>query len=336
MDVSLKFSRREALGLGLGAASAMLLPRGASAQEQMEILVAYYGALINSSVVAVGLEKGYYDTPAVKVTEAVSSIGGGTAIRNMVGGGVEYGFVGTSAALSAIKQGIDIKIVHGGIRTMQDLFWVSMPGSGIKSIEDLKGKKIGFTKPKSISETMANWMLDRHHLKGEVETVSLGAVGAGLSALESGGVDAALILEPLWSARKDKYQIAFTLAELPPITQMVGVATSNMIAKKPDALRDLVSAWTKEVDFTYANPEEAAKLISKRVGANTLPEKVAISAVKNMADIHYWSRGDIDIKGLNFWLQTMKEQGEWEGDADWASMIDQSFLEKDLQTASLK
>ncbi len=325
-------SRRDVLALGLGASATAMLPKMAFGKESMEILVAYYGALINTAVVAVGLEKGFYSTPQVEVTGAVSTIGGGTAIRNMIGGGVEYGIVGTSAALSAVREGIDIHIVHGVIRSMQDLFWVSMPDSGIKSIQDLKGKKIGFTKPKSISETMAKWMLERNDMAGQAELVSLGSVGAGLSALESGGVQAALILEPLWSARQGRYQIAFDLSELPPITQMVGVATGDMMKNRPEVLRDLVGAWTNSVNFTYDNNDEAATLMSKRFGENILPVDVAKSAVKNMAGIQYWSRGEIDLKGLEFWLETMRQQGEWEGDADWASIIDQSFLAENLRT----
>lgn len=323
--------RREALALGLAAPLPFLLPRAALAQQKMDLLVAYYGALINTGVVAVGLEKGFYTTPEVVVRDATSSMGGGTAIRNMIGGGGEYGIVGTSAALAAVKEGIDIHIVHGVIRSMQDLLWVSMPSSGIKSIQDLKGKRIGFTRPKSISETMAKWMLDKHGMSGQASLVSLGSVGAGLTALESGGVDATLILEPLWSARKERYQVAFTLAELPPITQMVGVATTKMMKSQPDVLRSLIGAWSKSVEFTYASPDDAGALMSKRFGAQVLPVPVAQTAVRNMAGIKYWSRGEIDQSGLEFWLETMRQQGEWEGAADWSRIIDRSFLPSSLQ-----
>lgn len=328
----MQVSRREALTLGLGAGAAMLLPgRVLAAPQKMEILVAYYGALINTAVVGVGLEKGFYTTPVVEVTDAVSTTGGGTAIRNMIGGNVDYGIVGTSAALAGMREGIDVRIVHGVISTMQDLFWVSMPNSGIKSIQDLKGKKIGFTKPKSISETMIRWMLKKHDMDGQVQLVSTGAVGAGLSALESGGVDATLILEPLWSARQGRYQIAFTLAELPPMTQMVGVATGKMIREQPEILKALVGAWGKSVDFTYSNGDEAAGYMSKRYGEQNLPVDVAKQAVKNLQKIDYWSRGEIDLTGLNFWVQAMKEQGEWDGDPDWSKMINQTFLAENLR-----
>src|ERR1700742_715629 len=109
----MQVGRRQALALGLGAGASLLLPRSArAAPEKMEILVAYYGALINTAVVGVGLEKGFYSTPLVQVTDAVSTTGGGTAIRNMIGGNVEYGIVGTSAALTGMREGIDVRIVH--------------------------------------------------------------------------------------------------------------------------------------------------------------------------------------------------------------------------------
>jgi NitT/TauT family transport system substrate-binding protein len=206
-----------------------------------------------------------------------------------------------------------------------------MPSSGIKSIQELKGKKIGFTKPKSISETMVLWMLRKYGMEGQAQLVSTGSVGAGLSALEAGGVDATLILEPLWSARQGRYQIAFTLAELPPMSQMVGVATGKMIREQPEVLRALVSAWKQSVDFTYDHGDEAASLMSKRYGEQNLPVEVAARAVKNLQQINYWSRGTIDREGLSFWVQTMKEQGEWEGDADWSKMIDDGFLPANLR-----
>ncbi len=328
MTKSLELRRRDVMALTAGLTAGLVLPRVAWGQEKLQILVAYYGALVNAGIVAVGQEKGFYNTPAIDVRNVVSTIGGGTAIRNMIGGGVEYGIVGTSAALTAIKSGIDIKIVHGVIRTMQDLLWVSMPNSGINSIQDLKGKKIGFTKPQSISETMAKWMVEKHGLTGQVELVSLGSVAAGLSALEAGGVAAALINEPLWSARQDRYKIAFTLEEVPPASQMVGVATSSMIQKKPEVVRDLVDAYAKSAAFIYEDPAEAGRLMAKRYGETVLKPEVAVAAVTRMAKIDFWSRGEIDLKGLDVWLSFMRQQGEIDGDFDWNTAISTSYQPK--------
>jgi len=88
MSVFSELGRRELMGLGLGMAGAAMLPKMAFAQKQVNMLAAYYGALTNTAPVAVGMNKGFYNTSNVQVTEVVSTIGGGTAIRNMVGGGL--------------------------------------------------------------------------------------------------------------------------------------------------------------------------------------------------------------------------------------------------------
>jgi len=319
-----RVSRRDGLKIALAACAAYGMPSIGLAAEprKMTMMADYYGALFNTSIIAAGLEKGFYNKPDVQVTEIVTGGGGGTAVRNMIGGNIEYGILSTSAALSAIKEGIDLKVVHGAIRTMEDLFWVSMPNSGIKSIQDLKGKKIGFTRPRSISETMAKWKLRKAGMEGQATLVSLGAVGAGLSALESGGVDAALILEPLWSSRKGRYQVAFDLAELPPMSQMVGCATGKMMKEQPQVLKSLIQAWRETVDFTYANGDQTAQMIAKKWPQLVAPD-IAASAIKSLQTVKYWSRGDIDVAGLSFWLDAMKEQGEWVGEANLKTMINE-------------
>ena len=327
-------SRRDALKAALAACAGCVMPSFGLAAEpkKMTIMLDYYGALFNTSPCAVGFEKGFYNKPDVQVTEVVTGGGGGTAVRNMIGGNLDYGVISTSAALSAIKEGVDLKVVHGAVRTMEDLFWVSMPNSGIKSIQDLKGKKIGFTRPRSISETMAKWKLRKAGMEGQATLVSLGAVGAGLSALESGGVDAALILEPLWSSRKGRYQVAFDLSELPPMSQMVGCASGKLMKEQPQVLRELIQAWRQTIDFTYSNPAETAQAISKK-WPQLVAQDVAESAIKSLAKVKYWSPGDIDVAGLGFWLDAMKEQGEWVGAADLKAMINDSFLPADLRRA---
>ena len=159
--------------------------------------------------------------------------------------------------------------------------------------------------------------------------MALGSVGAGLSAREQGGGDAALILEPLYSARKDRYKVAFSLENLPAMTPTVGVATGDFIRNNPDQLRGLLAAWRSAVNIIYENPEEAAKMVAKRYG-DTLPVEVATTSMKRMAAIKYWSQGDFEMDGLNIWVKGMERMGEWSGPVDWSKVLDGSFLAADL------
>jgi ABC-type nitrate/sulfonate/bicarbonate transport systems, periplasmic components len=296
----------------------------------LEIMASHYGALLNTAPIAVALERGDYKANGVDVTDVMSSVGGGTGIRNMVGGGLGYGIVSTSTALAGIKQGMDIRIVHTAIRRVDDLLWVTRPDSGIASVKDLVGKKVGITAPKSSSELMVVMAFEAAGYPGKADMVALGSVGSGLSALEQGGVDAALILEPLYSARKDRYKVAFSLENLPSMTPTVGVATGDFIRKNPEQLRGLLAAWRSAVNFIYENPEEAAKMVSKRYG-DTLPLDVATTSMKRMAAIKYWSQGDFDMDALNIWVKGMERMGEWSGPVDWSKVLDGSFLAADLR-----
>ncbi|NUB16116.1 ABC transporter substrate-binding protein [Azospirillum brasilense] len=315
------------------ALAAMPLIGGLLAAPQanaLEIMASHYGALLNTAPIAVALERGDYKKNGVDVTDVMSSVGGGTGIRNMVGGGLGYGIVSTSTALAGIRQGMDIRIVHTAIRRVDDLLWVTRPDSGVSSVKDLVGRKVGITAPKSSSELMVVMAFEAAGFPGKADIVALGSVGSGLSALEQGGVDAALILEPLYSARKDRYNVAFSLENLPSMTPTVGVATGDFMRKSPDQLRGLLAAWRSAVNFIYENPEEAAKMVAKRYG-DTLPVDVATTSMKRMAAIKYWSQGDFDMDGLNIWVKGMERMGEWSGSVDWSKVLDDSFLAADLR-----
>jgi NitT/TauT family transport system substrate-binding protein len=301
-----------------------------SASARAETIVAsHYGFLFNTAPIAVAIERGEFKKRGVDITDVISSAGGGTTMRNQIASGAGYGVVGTAAVLAAFREGHDVKIVSANVMSIADLFWVSMPGKGINSMQDLKGKKISYTKPRSTSQTLAKMAVAAAGLtEDEVELVSLGKVGAGLAALERGDVDAALILEPIMSSRKGKYVIAFDLTNLPNMTQTVGVTTAEFAKNNPDKLRAIIAARRAAVDYLYAEPVKAAKLVAKAYG-DKVSEEIAITAVKNMVAINYWGRGKFDMPALEAMLEGLRSQGSWEGPIVWDDLIDQSFLPDD-------
>ena len=299
---------------------------------QSETIVAsHYGFLFNTAPIAVAIERGEFKKRGIDITEVISSSGGGTTMRNQIASGAGYGVVGTAAALAAYREGHDIRIVSANVMSLADLFWVSMPGKGINSIQDLKGKKVAYTRPRSTSETLAKMAIAAAGIPADqIELLSLGKIGAGLAALERGDVDAALILEPLWSGRLGKYEVAFDLKNLPRMTQTVGVTTAEFMKEHPEKLRAILAARRAAVDYLYEEPEKAAKLVAKAYGEK-VSEEVAINAVKNMVAINYWGRGRFDLAALENMLDGLRAQGSWEGPIDWNDVLDDSFLPKDQQ-----
>jgi NitT/TauT family transport system substrate-binding protein len=316
---------------GFFAAIALATELAAGSATAEEIVATHYGALLTSAPIAVALERDEFTKRGVDITSVISTTGGATALRNMFAGKIPYAEVATAAALAAIKEGYDVKIVNAAARSIDDLVWVTLPNSSIKSIKDLAGKKVGITNPKSMSETTANMVFEAAGFKsGEYQLIATGSVAGGLTALEQGGVDATLMNEPLYTARRDRYRIAFDAHGLPPMTQTVGVSTSEFAKQSPDKLRAIIAARRAAVDFIYEQPEAAARMIAKRYG-DTLPVSVAIPAVKRMVEMNYWSRGNFEMAGLEAMTKALERQGELAGPVDWPKVIDRSYLPADLR-----
>src|SRR5688500_6713962 len=120
-----------------------------------QIVVSNYAVTTNGMPFAVAMEKGYFKEFKVQVDGILTSDGGGNAIRNLLGGKRAYGEAAVSAVVSAVQGGADLKIISGNVHTVAEFVWVAMPKSPVNSLKDLKGRKLGYTNPRSTSQALA-------------------------------------------------------------------------------------------------------------------------------------------------------------------------------------
>jgi NitT/TauT family transport system substrate-binding protein len=239
--------------------------------------------------------------------------------------------------VSAVLQGADLRIISDNVSTVAEFVWAVKPDSPIKTVKDLKGKKFGYTNPRSTSQALANLILQGAGLKPDqdVELVKTGGFGEGVAALDRGLVDIVPIPEPLWSKYKDKYRAVVVASEtLPPLGNVVGVTTVEGAAKNEKFIRAVIRARRKAVQFMKTNPDEAADIIAK---AYNLERDVARSAVRNLVKsttkgVAYWSEGDIHLEGLKRMIEAQKAVGAITGEVDFGKIIDTRFLPDDLKT----
>ena len=310
-----------------------LLPLSAGAEE---IVVSNYGVTTNGMPYAVAMAKGFFKQQGADVTGILSSDGGGTTVRTMLGGNLAYGEINPTATVTAIQSGADLKIVSDNVQTVAEFIWAVKPDSPIKTSADLKGKKIGYTNPRSTSQALAILVLEKAGLKPEdAELVKTGGFGEGIVALDLGAVDITPIPEPLWSQHQGKYRAVVRASDvLPPLDNVVGVTTAKAAASRGDFIRAVIRARRQAVEFMYANPDESADIIAK---AYNLSSEVARSAVRNLLSSHdksgvrYWSAGEINLKAMNEMMRAQKIVGALKTDPDWGKIIDESFLPDDLK-----
>lgn len=316
------------------AIAATMLSANPPAHAQ-QIAVGNFGVAANGMPFGVAMDKGYFKDEGIDVTGIITSAGGGTSLRNMLAGGVPYGEVNPGVVVAAIQQGADLMIISDNVLTVAEFIWAVKPDSPIKSIKDLKGKKIGYTNPRSTSQGLAMLLLQKAGLQPtDAELVRTGGFGEGVAALDVGLIDVAPMAEPVWSKFKDKYRAVAVASEiLPPLGNVVGVTTSNMAAEKGDFIRAVIRARRRAVEFMNQNPDEAGDIVARHYN---LEPAVARAAVRSLTSsrtegVPYWGSGQIHLEGLKAIIEVQRMVGAIKGDVDFSKIIDTRFLPEDIR-----
>jgi len=300
------------------------------------IAVSNWGVAANAMPYAIALEKKFFQLYGANVTGIIASAGGGTTIRNMLSGGVAYAESNPGATAVAIQQGAELKIISDNVLTVAEFVWAVKKDSPIRTIQDFKGKKIGYTNPRSTSQALAILLLQAAGLKqDDAQLVRTGGFGEGVAALDLGAIDIAPMAEPVWSKYKDKYRAVVAASDvLPPLDNVVGVTTVAAAASRGDFIRAVIRARRDAVAFMHANPDEAGDIVAKHYN---LERDVARSAVRSLTasrtqGIPYWGTGQFHLDGMKRMMEVQKMVGAITGDFDLPKMIDTSFLPDDIKT----
>jgi NitT/TauT family transport system substrate-binding protein len=295
-----------------------------------EMAVSQYGRVTATLPWAVAMEKGFFAAAGVKIDNIISGQGGGTTLRNMLASDLPYGEVATSAALAAIRAGLDIVIVNTASDHIGEIALVANPKGNIHKIQDLQGRKAGFTGPKSTSELLLRLALKEAGMGDKVEPVATGGFGGGLTLLDTGGIDAAPLIDPILTLKPDKYRVIFHFADLiPRMTWLVGVTTRKFANEHPDTVRKLIEVHRRGVDYIYAHHDEAIEIYAKVWQQDA--KEVATYFPKYFGYKGEWSPGGFDQEALAKMSDGLQLIGDSPGSVDWKAAIDQQFLPKDLQ-----
>ena len=319
------------------AVVAALFGLAMSAPSQAEqIVVSNYGIAANGMPYAVAMEKGFFKQAGADVSGIISSNGGGTTIRNLLGGGLSYGEVDLAGTVAAIEQGNDLHIVSDNVLTVGEFVWAVKPGSPIQTLKDFRGHKIGYTNPRSTSQALNILLVQTIGMTpSDVDPIKVGGFGEQVVALDLGQIDVATLADPVWSKNSARLRTVVRAVDaLPPLCNVIGVATGKAIAAKGDFLRGVLKGRRMAVEFMYAHPDEAGDIVAK---AYDLDVGVARAAVRNLTTMApgatrpYWGVGRFDIKGMDGMIAAQRVVGAFSGTADWGKMIDRSFLADDLK-----
>ncbi|MFT3660268.1 MAG: ABC transporter substrate-binding protein [Gordonia sp. (in: high G+C Gram-positive bacteria)] len=197
-------------------------------------------------------------------------------------GKVDVGSTGDVPALFAQSAGSPLKIITVLAGEAANDFLLVPKDSPITSVEQLKGKKVAFTKGSS-SHGLVLALLDRAGLKPSDITETFLTPNEGLAAFDSGQVDAWAVWNP-YATIGTRQSKARVLADGKGLTTQQGyyLASDAALADpaKKKALRDFVGRVTRAQRWAVAHKDRWVPIFSK---LTTLPEPVAAATFDTSA-----------------------------------------------------
>ena len=202
------------------------------------------------------------------------------------------GVVNTTSVILANANGNNIEIVSGYSRPEKVFALVSMDSS-IKTVKDLKGKKIAGPKGTVLHQMLASALESEGMGMGDVEFIQMG-LAKGAAALEAGYIDASLLAAGLLiNAVKNGGHVVFTAeGYVRPI--LVIAARDGFSEKYPGAVRIYVDVHKEALAWIRDNYKEAIQMGADEQGIS----------FEDAEKLYSWTDFDFSVKGSD--VESMK------------------------------
>jgi NitT/TauT family transport system substrate-binding protein len=297
-----------------------------------DVTVSNHPALLFSPPWIAAMDQDLFEKNGVHVSQIVGSEGGGTTVRNVVSGGLPIGEVATTAAVTAFHAGADIRIVGGGVASSRDVFWVTGPDSKLDSIEDLRGKEVGYTSPGSVTQGLLALSLERSGVGVDnVKMRSMGGLPEGLTALKNGDIAAAAILEPVFSEQVEEegWKPVFRASDyVPEFLSTVIITGPGVLQKDRRLVQRTIAARAQGIEFLKANPDRVARAWAKEA---EIEPSSALKALRTVDPDEHWVVGLASTKALETVAEEMRLIDLLPGGQriDWSKLVVQDFVPAD-------
>jgi len=225
----------------------------------------------------VGIQTGIFAKHGLEV-EASAAAGDAKMQQALTAGSIDIG-IGSGPGMAFMAKGVPAKavaVMYGVPKNMAVMVGYNSP---IKTVEDLKGKKLGCTTVGSLT----HWIGDRiTHQKGwgadGIKMVPIGGMPPARAAIKTGQLDGYIgALESGYNLEEQKEWRVITGAApfVDDFITHVFFATNEIIEKKPELVKAYLAAWKETIAFMKANKDKTVEITAKVIN---VPPSVAARA----------------------------------------------------------
>jgi ABC-type nitrate/sulfonate/bicarbonate transport system substrate-binding protein len=266
--------------------------------------------------VYIGLIKGYFAAEDIKL-DLVFIQSSAALAQQLTAGSLDLALsTGLADPIRAIDKGSPIAIVR---IEMQAPPYALLAKPAIKRWSDLKGKTISIGGPKDITRIYLERMAGPNGVKpGDYDTVFAGATSARFSALQSGAVDAAILLPPFnfYAESAGFTNLGLTIdyaKELPFAGAVVG---RSWAASHKTTLAKMLSVHNKSMGW-FSDPQNRAEAIKIMVDASKLKDADVAKSYDFLHQNEFFENtGKVSKRKMSALLDALKALGDVEGSID--------------------
>ena len=275
----------------------------------------------------IGIRMGYFNEVGIDLKPSYFR-GGGDVIRAISTGANDIaGVAAPSAIFIAASKGEPVKIIAGNMGPPVGFVWIVKANSPVRSISDLKGKKVGFSRPGSVTHTALLAILKAEKLEKDVQIVPVGTAPDNWTAVANGIIDSGYHTSPdvYYLVLKKEARILFSPIDyLKDYQKTVVAAMDEVIKKDPEMIRNLLRAHFRAIKFIWDNPEKTIALWAQELD---LPVDVARLAYKDLPK-NAFDVGAPKTENLRGSLEEAIGTGEIKTGLDLKQVLDLRFLPK--------
>jgi NitT/TauT family transport system substrate-binding protein len=209
---------------------------------------------------AAAVAEGFYKEAGLDVT-LVQGNGSGNTAQLVANGRAQIAYADAVAVSQLIAKGAPMKIVSTIYQSNPNEV-SALKKTGIKSIKDLKGRKVGVPSGSSQTTMLPLFLKANNLSEADVNLINMPATSM-VPALLQGQVDAILgsfVAYQIQLEAQGAELVYFMFAELgvPSVSTSI-FASDSYIKENPDVVKKFIAASLKGWSFAIDNPEKAVK-----------------------------------------------------------------------------
>jgi NitT/TauT family transport system substrate-binding protein len=272
----------------------------------------------------VGIDVGIFAKQGLEL-QVTSFAGDARLQQGLVSDSIDFG-LGSGPGMGFLAKGSPAKAVAAMAGAPMNMSIVVSYHSAIKTLDDLKGKKIGITTVGSLTDWLLKRVVaERKWAATDVTAVTVGGMDSTKAALKTGQIDAVVIALELGYALEEA-RVWRVLAPLAPFAPdfhtHVIFARDELIAKKPELVERFLRAWFETIAFMRSNKERTVEITAKVLNL----DKAVIGRVYDEQIKIFTADGRFDPKALVVLRQSLVEMGILQQVPDDSVMFTTRFL----------